>query len=56
MYIFLAILAIVAIVFFWIRMKKTKKEKMTIEEAYHYDVVDKAMGGSGVLTDAIDQS
>lgn len=56
MYIFLAILAIAAIVFFWFRMKKGKKEKMSIEQVYHFDKVDSMMGGSGVLSDPIDQS
>ena len=55
-YIILAILAIVAVVFFWFRTKKGKKEKMSIEQVYHFDVVDEAMGGSGILSDPINQS
>ncbi|AGE54598.1 hypothetical protein PBCVKS1B_358R [Paramecium bursaria Chlorella virus KS1B] len=55
-YLFLTILAIAAIIFFWFRMKKGKKEQMSIEQVYHFDVVDKAMGGSGMLSDPIDQS
>jgi len=55
-YIILAILAIAAVVFFWFQKKKGKKEKMSIEEVYHFDKVDSMMGGSGVLSDPINQS
>jgi hypothetical protein len=56
LYIILAVLAVLAVVFFWFRVKKGKKEKMSIEQVYHFDKVDQAMGGSGVLSDPINQS
>jgi len=55
-YLALAVIAVVALLFFWFRIKKQKKEKMSIEQVYGFDVVDKAMGGSGKLTDPINQS
>jgi len=55
-YLALAVIAVVALLFFWFRIKKQKKEKMSIEQVYHFDVVDKAMGGDGILSDPINQS
>jgi hypothetical protein len=55
-YLALAVIAIVALLFLWFRIKKQKKEKMSIEKVYNFDVVDEAMGGSGILSDPINQS